>query len=60
MFEGGQPTFVEKRKEMELFRVFDSLEYVDKEVDKIESGINASGSLDAQQTAEILLPDISY
>ena len=42
------------RKEMELFRVFDSLEFEDNEVDKVESGIQAQGNMDAEQTKALL------
>ena len=39
---------------MELFRVFDSLEYEDNESDKVEGGITASGALDEKQTKQLL------
>ena len=45
-------------EELQLFRVFDSLEYEDAESDKTESGIRASGDLDAAQTSQLGYLDI--
>lgn len=41
-------------KELELYRVFDSLTFEDEDSEKFETGINTTGDLSEEQTKEFM------